>query len=143
MRQEPLRAAIIGCGGRGRAHAEGYRASADARIVAVADPVPEAGQALSDKYDVPAVFQDHRAMLAEHRPEIVSVCTWTGLHRQIVLDVVEAGARAIHCEKPMAPTWTEAREVHNACRDAGVQLTFCHQRRFGAQFVKARELAQN
>ena len=31
--------------------------------------------------------------------------------------------------------------MHQACEKAGVQMTFCHQRRFGAQFVKARELA--
>src|SRR5262249_45269008 len=41
------------------------------------------------------------------------------------------------------PTWGEAREMHEACRAAGVQMTFCHQRRFGAQFVRARELARS
>ena len=35
------RAAILGCGGRGRAHAAGYAAAPNAEIVACADPVAE------------------------------------------------------------------------------------------------------
>ena len=34
MAGRPIKAAIIGCGGRGRAHADGYAASEDARLVA-------------------------------------------------------------------------------------------------------------
>jgi predicted dehydrogenase len=137
-----IKAAIIGCGGRGRAHAQGYRAAPDVRIVAVSDPVEEAAQTLAQQHGIDGVYGDHRRMLAEHQPEIVSICVWTGLHRPLVLDAVAAGVRAIHCEKPMAPTWGEAREIHQACEQAGVQMTFCHQRRFGAQFVKARDLVR-
>lgn len=138
-----IKAAIIGCGGRGKAHADGYAASDAAQLVGVSDPVPAAGQALAEKHGVTAVYSDHRALLEEQRPEMVSVCVWTGLHRQLVLDCVAAGVRAIHCEKPMAPTWGEAREMHQACVTAGIQMTFCHQRRFGAQFVAARDLARS
>ena len=138
-----IKVGIIGCGGRGREHAQGYVDSERAQIVAVADPVPEAAQTLVKKYGEAAVYEDYVQMLAEHKPDIVSICTWTGQHHQQVLDAVAAGVRAIHCEKPMAPTWDEARAMHQACEAAGIQLTFCHQRRFGAQFVKARELAQS
>jgi UDP-N-acetylglucosamine 3-dehydrogenase len=136
-----LKAAIIGCGGRGREHAKGYAASSEVEIVAVVDPLDEAAHTVADKYGVKAIYPSYKAMYAEHRPDIVSVCTWTGLHAEMVIDSAAAGVRAIHSEKPMAPTWGEARRMHRACEEAGVQLTFCHQRRFGAQYVKARELA--
>jgi predicted dehydrogenase len=138
-----LRAGIIGCGGRGREHALGYEHTQDAQIVAVADPVLESAQALAEKYGVQNVHQSYEEMLTNNELDIVSVCTWTGQHRDQVIAAIKAGAKAIHCEKPMAPTWGEAREMHNAAEAAGVQLTFCHQRRFNPQFARAREMVQD
>jgi predicted dehydrogenase len=48
--------------------------------------------------------------------------------------------KAIHCEKPMARTWGEARAMAQACAEHGVQLTFNHQRRFNQPFRVARDL---
>jgi predicted dehydrogenase len=136
---------IIGCGGRGKAHAKGYAASKDVEIVACADPKSENALALAEEHKIPksGVYADYKKMLAEVNPDIVSICTWTGLHKQMVIDSVEAGVKAIHAEKPMAPTWGDAKELYKACVDNNVMITFCHQRRFGAIFVKARELAND
>lgn len=138
-----IKAAIIGCGGRGKEHAHGYAAAPDTQIIAVVDPLAEAAQSVAVPYTVPQVYDYHPEMYAALKPDIVSVCTWTGLHAQQVLDSVAAGVRAIHSEKPMAPTWGEAKRMHAACEAAGVQLTFCHQRRFGAHFIKARDLIRD
>lgn len=139
-----LKVGIIGCGGRGREHALGYKEAADkVKIVAVADPVLESAQKLAETYGVENIHQDYKEMLANNELDIVSVCTWPEQHREQVVDAVNAGVRAIHCEKPMAPTWGEARAMHQAAEAAGVQLTFCHQRRFNPQFVEARRLLQS
>jgi len=79
-------------------------------------------------------------MLAEVRPDIVSVCLWPAMHLQAVKDCVDAGVRAVHCEKPMAPTWGESREIADSAASHGVQLTFNHQRRFEPAYMKAGEL---
>lgn len=139
-----LQAAIIGCGGRGNEHAKGYAVSDDVEVIAVVDPLASAADSLAAKYRVPHTYPSYAEMFAAHRPDIVSICTWTGLHAEMVKEAAAAaGVRAIHAEKPMAPTWGEAEAMHAACVTAGVQLTFCHQRRFGAQYVKAKELAQS
>jgi predicted dehydrogenase len=57
----------------------------------------------------------------------------------MVIDAARAGVKAIHAEKPMAPTWGEAREMARVCEEQGVQLTFNHQRRFGAPFRTAKQ----
>jgi UDP-N-acetylglucosamine 3-dehydrogenase len=103
-----FRAAILGCGGRGRAHAAGYAAARNVRLVAVADPVAENARALAAEHEATA-YADYRALLESERPEVVSVCTWPHLHRKMVQAAIAAGARAIHCQKPMAPTWGDAR----------------------------------
>ncbi|RKY03439.1 gfo/Idh/MocA family oxidoreductase [Candidatus Poribacteria bacterium] len=134
---------IIGCGGRGNAHAKGYAASEDVEMVACADPVEEKARALAEKFGIPRVYKDYREMLEKEKPDIVSICTWTPLHAQMVFDSVDAGVKAIHCEKPMAPTWGESKAIYRKCEEKGVVITFCHQRRFAPQFVKAKQLARD
>jgi len=140
-----FKAGIIGCGGRGRGHAKGYSASADAKIVACADPKKENAVELAKNHDIPesGVYADYKEMLAKEKLDIVSVCVWTGLHYQVIMDTIKAGVKTIHAEKPMAPTWGESKKIYQACVDNDVVITFCHQRRFGAPFVKAKQLAND
>jgi UDP-N-acetylglucosamine 3-dehydrogenase len=148
---ETLRVGIIGCGrplrtagatgfGMSHWHARGYEETPDCAIVALADLSEENARAFQAEHGGDRIYTDYRAMLAEARPDIVSICTWPHLHAEMVIAAAEAGVRAIHCEKPMAPSWGEARRMVEACEARGVQLTFNHQRRFGVQFQRAREL---
>ena len=136
-----FKAGVIGCGGRGRSHARGYQASPDVDIVACSDPVEDARNDFAEQFEVPNTYEDYQEMLDTETLDFVSVCTWIGLHKDMVIAAANSGIKAIHCEKPMAPTWGDAKELYQACVDNNVVITFCHQRRFGAQFVKAKRLA--
>lgn len=151
---DQFRVGIIGCGrprntdgatgfGMSHFHALGYTESPDARIVALSDLVPEHARAYQEMHGGDTIYEDYREMLAKENLDIVSICTWPHLHAEMVIAAAEAGVRAIHCEKPMAPTWAEAQQMVSACNDHNVQLTFNHQRRFGPEFQKARELLQS
>ena len=135
-----LRAGIIGCGKRGRRHAMGYLASDQVELVACADPFAEARQGFAAEFGIPQSYDDYRRMLAEEKLDVVSICTWTGLHKEMIVDAAGSGVRAIHSEKPMATTWGDAKALYQACQDHGVVITFCHQRRFESSFVKAKQL---
>lgn len=123
-------------------HARGYAAVEGCELVACADIVDENARAFAETFGVPArgVYLDHREMLQKERLDVVSVCTWMSLHERMVLDCVAAGVKAIHCEKPMASTWGGARRMAEAASNAGVQLTFNHQRRYGAPYTVAKAL---
>ncbi|MGI6367451.1 MAG: Gfo/Idh/MocA family protein [Anaerolineae bacterium] len=148
---EPLRAGIIGCG-RSRAsgmatgagishrHAQAYNASPDVRLVALADIVLENAQAFQEIHGGDRLYTDFHEMLAKERLDIVSVCVWPHLHAPISIDCAKARVPAIHCEKPMAPTFGEAKAMVAVADEYGVQLTINHQRRFGSPFRKAKEL---
>ena len=145
------KAGIIGCGrprreenatgfGQGHIHAEGYKASPDCELVAAADISQENLDRFCEEHSVPGRYLDHREMLSEAKLDIVSVCVWPHLHLQLCADAARAGVKAIHCEKPIAPTWGESKALVAVCDEHNVQLTFNHQRRFGFPFRKAREL---
>lgn len=137
------RVAVLGCGGRGRAHAEGYKAAENAEIVACADPMEDNVQRFAQRYGVEKVYADYRQLLDEVKPDVVSICTWPHLHKEMLDAVVAAGVKAIHNEKPMAPTFGEARAMHEATEKAGIVSTYCHQRRFAPEFRMAKRLIQN
>lgn len=149
---QQFRVAIIGCGrgwneegrtgsGMAHLHARGYVASGRAQLIALADIVAENARAFAERHAPSAkLFTDYRRMLAEVRPDVVSICTWPRLHEEMTLAAISSGVRAVHCEKPMAPTWGEARRMHAAAMEAGCQLTFNHQRRFLGPFRAARRL---
>ena len=138
-----FKAGVIGCGGRGRGHAEGYQASPDVEIVACADPFEEARGNFAEQFGVPRTYEDYREMLEKESLDFVSVCTWIALHKEMVIAAANSGIKAIHAEKPMAPTWGDAKALYQACVDNDVMISFCHQRRFGASFIKAKELAND
>jgi len=145
-----LKAAIIGAGrpwrsegatgsGISHNHARGYANCPRTQLVAVADIVRENAEAFTAEHGG-EVFTDYRQMLAEVRPDIVSICTWPHLHEEMVLACAEAGIRAVHCEKPLAPTLAAARRMVKAAAESGTQLSFNHQRRFDAAYIAARKM---
>src|SRR5437667_6619398 len=148
---EQYRVAVIGAGrpwrtegatgfGMSHVHWHAYQKTERCRLAAVADINRENAEVFAGQYGHAAVYTDYRQMLAQERPDIVSVCTWPALHAEMVVACAEAGVKAVHCEKPMAPTWGEALKMAKVCQRAGTQLTFNHQRRFLAPFRVARDL---
>src|SRR5688572_9610514 len=137
--EESYRVAVIGAGrprseegstgfGMAHAHVHGYLETGRCELAAVADIARENADAFVATYGGSAkVYTDYNQMLEAERPDIVSVCTWPKLHAPMVLEAASADVRAIHCEKPMAPTWGEAKAMHRAAEQKGVQLTFNHQ----------------
>jgi len=127
----------------GYLHADAYAARDDCEVVSCADVVPEYARQFAAEFDLPEdqVYEDHESLLVGENPDVVSVCTPIPTHAPITIDCgTHASVAAIHCEKPMARTWAEARAMAHVCDREGVQLTFGHQRRFGAPFRRAKEL---
>ncbi|MBI2504326.1 MAG: Gfo/Idh/MocA family oxidoreductase [Candidatus Latescibacteria bacterium] len=110
-----FRCALIGCGGMSSLHAAGYATHKSCEIVAVADISEDKAKARAASHAPgAAIYTDYARMLKAEKPDIVSVCLWPHLHAPAVLASARAGAKAIHCEKPMAPTWGEALKM-GAC----------------------------
>ncbi len=124
-------------------HAAAYERLDDCELVACADIVRENAEQFADRFGIPGhnVYESYETMLREVRPDVVSVCVPPAVHSGIVIDCATSGVvSAVHCEKPMASTWAECREMVSTCEEWGVQLTINHQRRLGLVFRKAKSL---
>ncbi|WP_374178940.1 Gfo/Idh/MocA family protein [Leifsonia sp. WHRI 6310E] len=123
-------AAVVTAGGQGRVHASAYRADERVRTVGVADIDLGVAQGLAAEFGIPAAYADAVTMLDELRPDILSVCTPPQHRRAVVEAAIDAGVRAIHCEKPFALSYGDAIAMAERAIEAGVQLTVNLQRRF-------------
>lgn len=124
-------------------HAAGYAKTGRCELAACADISEENAKAFAEKNGVAKTYTDYEKMLADEKLDIVSICTWPHLHASMTIAAARAGVKAIHCEKPMATSWGDAKEMSRVCDEQGVKLTFNHQRRFLQPFQVAKSLAHD
>lgn len=134
---ETLRAAVIGCGMMGRQHALAYQASSGIRLVGVCDLQPIAAERLGRELGAPA-FASIDELLAEARPELVSVVTPDAHHLAPTLAVLAGGCHVL-VEKPIALELADARRMLEAARAADRVLAVDFNRRFARPHQLARQ----
>lgn len=138
---EPLGALVVGCGDVGSgydekrpgglplSHAGAYTAHPRTRLVGGVDSDADARRRFERRWDAPA-YSEFSQAIADCHPAVVSVCTPTDARPALVARVVDAGARAIWAEKPLAPSASAAEELVASCEQAGVPLQVNFLRRF-------------
>jgi len=133
------RIVIIGAGFITRVgHLPGYKA-AGANVVAICDLVEAPARALAAQYGIPKVYSDWREMIETEKPDIVSVCLPNRYHREPTLFALAAGAHVL-CEKPIATSVEEAREMFAAAKKAGRQLMAAQNWRWDANSRAIRRI---
>jgi len=118
------RIGVIGAGFIGRFHARGIHGLirlglVDAEYVAVCDRVPERAEEFARIASVPFWTADPDELIASPDVNTVYVCTPTAEHKALVLKVAAAGKHVL-CEKPLARTLADVREMYDAVTRAGV-----------------------
>jgi len=122
-----LRIGLVGSGFMGKAHALAYRsASAVFRLPVqpalelLADVTADAAAAAARDLGFARSTGDWRALVADPQVEVISITTPNVLHAPIALAAIAAG-KHVHCEKPLAPTAAQAREMADAAQRARVK----------------------
>ncbi|MDQ4138685.1 MAG: Gfo/Idh/MocA family oxidoreductase [Actinomycetota bacterium] len=91
------------------------------RIVAIGDSGSGRAAGLASRWGARA-YSDAASLLADPDIEVVAVCSPPERHAEHVRTAIGAGARAILCEKPLATTADDGRELVHLAREAGVAL---------------------
>ena len=120
----------------------GWTSNERTELVALADITPSARDELGEEFGVPESgrYVDFREMVAQEKPDIVSVCLWHGQHASTVIAVAALQPKLIICEKPMATSLGEAEQMIVAASRNKVRLAIGHQRRFLPGWNIARDL---
>lgn len=113
---------IIGAGpGVSALHAPTIARVPDFRLVHVSDAGSGRARAIADAHGARASAGVDE-LLADSDVAVVAICSPPAEHAAHVRAALEAGHRNILCEKPIATTAEEARDVLRACAEAGASL---------------------
>lgn len=128
-----VRLAIIGAGFMGSMHAEVYSQLPNVKIAAIIDERGEKAKSLAEKVGaIPYLTAD--TVLKKEDITIVDICLPTFLHKEFVIKAAEAG-KDIVCEKPIALTLEDAKEMVNICKAKKVKFMVAHVIRFWPEYA--------
>ena len=142
LSNEYNRAAIIGLGGQGRAHNTAYAGLSNVKLVAACEIDEERLAAFINENTGVRGYTDVDVLFENEDIDILSIATNTPSHCHLTVSAVEAGVRAVMCEKPMAHSLAAARKMIDICAKRGVRLAINHTRRWTIRYHKLRDMLQ-
>lgn len=126
-----IKIALVGCGRISKNHLQAIQQHADhLSLVGICDIDREVLDKTSSEYRVPG-FTCMDEMIAKTQPDLISICTPSGLHPAQTIKAANAGCHVL-TEKPMATKWQDGLNMVRACDEAGVRLFVVKQNRLNA-----------
>jgi len=114
-----VRVAVIGTGWWATAtHIPALLEAPEVDLVALCDHNTERVQAAANAFGIARTYTDHRALLAEERPDAVVVATTHATHFMVANDCLTAGAHLL-IEKPMTLFAADARALVTHAEQCG------------------------
>lgn len=123
-------------------HAGAYDRLKGVKIVAGCDIDLERREKFRKRWKVEGLYTDFDQMLAKEKPDVVSICTWPGVHYDLVKKAVKAGVRGIFCEKPMTEDLAEADAIVNLCKKTKVVFAVNYTRRWDAGHIRIKKMLE-
>ena len=140
--REAWRAAVVGVGGWGRAHAGILAHLEGVDLVAIADRNEALRSQLPDHLSPPRVahFSDLDALLAAKRDlDFLSIATNTPSHTPLALAAVNAGVPHVVVEKPIGCGLDEVDHLLERAREQGTRLSVNLARRWSPDYRAIRD----
>lgn len=129
---------LIGCGGIGWLRAQALHQSNENYLLTVHDLDESRANALASR-NGSSVESSWKNLIKRDDVEAVIVSTPPSLHAEMAIAALEAGKHVL-CEKPLARTPEECRQILDAAEKSGTFLATGFNYRFYPSVLKAREL---
>lgn len=127
---------IVGAGLRGRLFAEALHNRPDVNVVGLAEPSEEVASQARAATGLPVV-SSHAELLESLDPDAVIVATPDFAHREVAVDVAEAGKHLL-IEKPVATNLDDAQAIAAAVHRSGVRCLVGFENRWNPHVVQAK-----
>ncbi len=139
---------LIGTGFMGKAHALAWRMVGPVmgdvppvRLELLGERPAEKARQMADQFGFARATENWQEVVGDPRVDVVSIATPNHLHKEMALAAIAAG-KHVWCEKPMALTLDDAREMAQAARRAGVVTMVGYNYLRNPAFAHARALMQ-
>ncbi|MDY6867145.1 MAG: Gfo/Idh/MocA family oxidoreductase [Chloroflexota bacterium] len=142
---EKVKILLVGAAFSADLHSDGYaRIPNRVEIVGIVDKVVEKAHALADKYGFQnyTVYDDYEKAIEEVDCDAVDVCLPNFLHHSVTIAALKKGRNVI-CEKPLATTVEDAREMVETAKAVGKHIYYAEDWLGSPALRKARELVKS
>jgi xylose dehydrogenase (NAD/NADP) len=114
-------------------------ASETAELLGIASRNIDKAKRKSEQYGIPRAYGSYEELLSDPDIEAVYIPLPNHLHKPWTIAAARAGKHVL-CEKPFALNASEAQEMADACREAGVHLAEAFMYRFHPRIARVKEI---
>ena len=144
---ETIGIGLVGYGSIGRVHTLSYKelpmyypgALPTISLAAVCTARKETARAAAEEGGYAKSFTDVDELVRQESVSVVDCCTPNYQHRGTLLAAIAAG-KNVYCEKPLAVSVSEAREIVREADKAGVIVGMTYNFRFIPALMRARQM---
>lgn len=130
---------MVGAGNIAGLNVHGYLVDRRCDVVAVCDPAAGRAAKAASEWGGARAYTELDELLADPAVDAVEILTPTHLHHEHVLATIAAG-KHVSCQKPIANSVDDAREMSKAAEAAGVVFRISECFRHYPPLVRARQL---
>lgn len=140
--QKTVGIGIIGTGFARKVQIPAFKSCPNATIVSIASSRIENAQATAEEFQVGHYTDDWRQTVERDDVDLICITTPPNLHHEMTLAAIAHGKHVL-CEKPMAMSAAESREMTDAANKAGVLALIDHELRFQPGRQHALQMLRN
>jgi predicted dehydrogenase len=108
---------------------EAWQRIPEVTITAMCNRDPARAKTILEKFGIPKHYTDYREMLEKEKPDFVDIITPPPTHLEMCRTAADLGVHVI-CQKPLAPTFDEAKQIVAHTARAGVRFMVHENWRF-------------
>lgn len=143
MEKKTVRWGVLGCSGIGKSRTiPGLLACENAELYAIAGRNEEKLKVYAEPFAPKKLYTDYQALLDDENVDAVYLPLPNGIHMEWVKKAAAAG-KHILCEKPMALTEEQVREMFAAAKEHGVLLEEAYAYRHAQLVQKVKEIVNS
>ncbi|MGM8214822.1 Gfo/Idh/MocA family protein [Bacillaceae bacterium W0354] len=132
---------IIGLGAIGQRLIGQFQKHQEVEIVAVCDQVESLAKDTAEKLGRVEAYKDYKELITDSRVDLVYVAVPPKFHHEIVMNVLDTKKHVL-CEKPLANSLAEAKEMYEKAKQVGVIHAMNFPLNYGQAAVKFSELVK-
>ena len=139
-----LKVGMIGCGGIAMGKfLPAMKAIGKFEVLAFCDTILEQAEEAKEQFGAPdaKVFDDYKELIKEDL-DAVYVLTPNNSHAEISIAAMRAG-KHVMCEKPMAKTFAQAKDMVAVSKETGKLLNIGYQNRYRADSQYLKKVCEN
>ena len=133
-----IRVLIQGTGFAGQGHAEAFR-SVGAEVVGIVGRTPSVVQQVAQDLAIPYAGTDWQQALIECKPDVVSIATPGGAHKEAIQQAIEFGCH-VFSDKPMTESGESAKKLYELALEKNVKTAFAASFRYMPDVIHAKRL---